>query len=112
LLQTKGEVAFDWTVTERSKFFFCLIRPRNLAQFAALCLSFSAYRRQRVANAPTPRGAKPGWKFAAHQLVIVPCRWPKARALSVVEGERQSRESNDPEKAKPDPFGWLLIAER
>jgi hypothetical protein len=53
-----------------------------------------------------------GWKFAAHQLVIVPCRWPKARALSAVEGERQSRESNDPEKAKPDPFGWLLIAER
>jgi len=39
-----------------------------------------------------------GWKFAAHQLVIV--------------SERQSRESNDPEKAKPDPFRWQLIAER
>jgi hypothetical protein len=31
-LQTKGEAAFDWTVTERSKLFFCLIRHRNFAQ--------------------------------------------------------------------------------
>src|SRR6185369_10654191 len=36
-----------------------------------------------------------GWKFAAPQPVIVSCRWLKARALSAVEGERRSRESND-----------------
>ena len=53
-----------------------------------------------------PRGAKPGsppspvlaWRggtIAAIQTVIVLCRWPKARALSAVEGERRSREPND-----------------
>jgi hypothetical protein len=38
-----------------------------------------------------PRGAI----IAALQTVIVPCRWPKARALSAAEGERRMPESND-----------------
>jgi len=64
LLQTKGEVEFDWTVTGLSKLFFLLDSPSNLAQLQPSACHF--------------------------QLIV-------GRGL-------QSRESNDPEKAKPDPF--------
>jgi hypothetical protein len=40
-------------------------------------------------------------KIAALQTVIVPCRWPTARALSAVEGDRYNRESNDLNRRSP-----------
>jgi len=44
-----------------------------------------------------------GAKTAALQTVIILRRWPEARALSTVEGERRSREPNDLDRAQPRP---------
>jgi len=44
-----------------------------------------------------------GWKFAAPQIVIVLRRWPEARALSAVEGDRRLPGVERSKSAKPTP---------
>src|SRR5215470_9423646 len=76
LLKTKAEPQFNRAVTERSKPFFPVFRASIRLNFSLVFL-FLLSGRQRVAKVKTPRGAT----TAALQTVIVPCRWPKARAL-------------------------------
>jgi hypothetical protein len=95
LLKTKAKVQFDRAVTERSKVFFCVFGGQICLNFS-LVFSLLLFGRQRVANCEVARRktralAEPGsglarWNFAALQLVIVSCRWPKAGALSAIEG--------------------------
>jgi hypothetical protein len=66
---------------------------------------------RRKTGAPDEPGfGLAGWNFAAPQTVIVPCRWPKARALSAVEGDRRSREPNDLKSGSERADCCLLIA--
>jgi hypothetical protein len=50
-----------------------------------------------------------GARIAAHQAVIVPCRWPKARALSAVERGAAKPGVERSKPAKANSYGPLPV---